>query len=80
MEVERTSARISKPRGRLSRKQKVEPASLEQGVSFDLTVPEEATSFSEQLNYAADDEQLSPFSSYLRHTLGLDRAEIARIA
>lgn len=80
MEVEPTSVRTSKPRGRPSHKQKVEPASVEQSVSLDLTVPEDGTSFSEQLNFNADDEQLSPFSSYLRHTLRLDHAEIARIA
>lgn len=34
----------------------------------------------EQLAYLLEDEQLSPFSSYLRYILRRDRAEIARLA
>ena len=34
----------------------------------------------EQLAYLLEDEQLSPFSNYLRHILRRDRAEIARLA
>ena len=34
----------------------------------------------EQLAYLLEDEQLSPFSRYLRHILRRDRAEIARLA
>lgn len=42
--------------------------------------PTHAELADEQLAYLLEDEQLSPFSSYLRYILRRDRAEIARLA
>ena len=42
--------------------------------------PTQAELADEQLAYLLEDEQLSAFSSYLRHILRRDRAEIARLA
>src|SRR5438874_1571561 len=83
MSLEDDSIKQPRRRGRPPKKQQEQiPVKQQQEETENVqdTVPREQVDPDEQLAYTIEEEELSTFSSFLRHLLRHDRVEVARLA